>query len=301
MNKKPTVTIGIPAYNEEANIAHLLKSLMSQKSDSFILEKIVVSSDGSTDKTVETIKALHCNKVILISNPANKGVAARQNQIIKNTFSDILVLLNADISIKSHNFIADLISPITRGEAELTSPSMTEFPPRTFIESILEVGMKLRTILFETWKNGQNGYLCHGTARAFGRAFYTKFRFKDNEGEDMYTYLECLRRQYRFKYIKSVSVWYRNPTTLGDHFKQSARYFKYQAKFLQNYKNQLVIQELKIPVNVYFRGVTKVLPIVIKYPFHVFCYLVIVFIMCSLSHFQFNTRDLWNVSSTKAA
>ena len=51
MNKKPTVTIGIPAHNEEANIANMLNSVISQEQKSFFLEKIIVALDGCTDNT----------------------------------------------------------------------------------------------------------------------------------------------------------------------------------------------------------------------------------------------------------
>ena len=53
--KKLTVTIGIPAYNEEKNIGRLLKSLSNQKGDDFTLNEIVVLSDGSTDMTNEIV------------------------------------------------------------------------------------------------------------------------------------------------------------------------------------------------------------------------------------------------------
>lgn len=296
---KLSVTIGIPAYNEEANIGLLLTDLFRQKRNKYSLDKILVASDGSTDKTVGIIEELKNKKVVIFDNMDRRGPAVRQNQIIQNTDSDILILLNADIRIKSQDFITNLILPIVGGEAELTSCAIREFPPKTFVESILEIGMKLKTVLFETWNNGQNGYLCHGTARAFSRSFYSKLRFKGGEGEDMYTYLECLKRQYRFKFVRNICVWYRNPATLADHFKQSYRYFKYQADFLSNYKSEFVARELKIPVSIYFRSATKVLGVVFRYPIHVFGYLVLVCSMFVLSRLRLRTGDLWDVTSTK--
>ena len=56
--KKPTLSIGIPAFNEEANIYFLLKDLLSQKMDQFNLERIIVNSDGSTDDTIEQVKRI---------------------------------------------------------------------------------------------------------------------------------------------------------------------------------------------------------------------------------------------------
>ena len=55
MTNKLTLSIFIPAYNEEANIEHLLRSILSQKQDNFKLSDINVVSDGSSDKTEEIV------------------------------------------------------------------------------------------------------------------------------------------------------------------------------------------------------------------------------------------------------
>ena len=59
---KPTVTIGIPSYNEAQNIGQLLESLLKQVSNSYILEKIIVCSDGSTDDTEQVVKKLESKR-----------------------------------------------------------------------------------------------------------------------------------------------------------------------------------------------------------------------------------------------
>ena len=50
--KKLTVTIGIPAYNEQENISCLLRSIIKQKAWSYRLQSVVVVCDGSTDGTL---------------------------------------------------------------------------------------------------------------------------------------------------------------------------------------------------------------------------------------------------------
>ena len=47
-----SITIGIPAYNEEANIKYLLKLLLNQKIKNAAIHEVIVVSDGSTDGTV---------------------------------------------------------------------------------------------------------------------------------------------------------------------------------------------------------------------------------------------------------
>ena len=49
MKTKPTVTIGIPAYNEEANISYLLEDLLGQKKLLGDLDLLVQKVSGQTD------------------------------------------------------------------------------------------------------------------------------------------------------------------------------------------------------------------------------------------------------------
>ena len=56
------ITIGIPAYNEEKNIARIIIKLQK------IADKIIVCNDGSTDSTSEIAESLGA---IVINHPKN--------------------------------------------------------------------------------------------------------------------------------------------------------------------------------------------------------------------------------------
>ena len=72
----PTLTIGIAAYNEEANIDALLDSLLAQKT-TIPINEILVVSDASTDKTDEIVLSYkHRGPIRLIRLPERSG----QNQ-----------------------------------------------------------------------------------------------------------------------------------------------------------------------------------------------------------------------------
>src|SRR3989344_8939516 len=77
------VSIGIPAYNEEANIKNLLTALLAQKQENFELLEIIVISDGSDDNTVEQAKSLASEKISVIDGKDRKGQAQRQNEIME--------------------------------------------------------------------------------------------------------------------------------------------------------------------------------------------------------------------------
>ena len=54
--KKISLSIGIPAHNEEANIGRLLENLLTQPLEDFlILEEIIVVTSGCTDRTEKIV------------------------------------------------------------------------------------------------------------------------------------------------------------------------------------------------------------------------------------------------------
>src|SRR3990167_5680232 len=96
MNKKINLSVGIPAYNEEANIANLLKSILSQKKDNFNLLEIIAVSDCSNDDTMKIISKFSDKRLRKFENKMRIGQAATQNKIIDLFKGDILVILESD-------------------------------------------------------------------------------------------------------------------------------------------------------------------------------------------------------------
>ncbi len=109
---KPTVSIGIPAFNEGNNIGFLIQELLDQTTQDYELKSIVVASDASTDNTDSVVQSFNNEKVKLIPNAVRQGQAAKQNQIIEACETDILVLLNGDILLEGKDFIGNLVRPI---------------------------------------------------------------------------------------------------------------------------------------------------------------------------------------------
>lgn len=101
-------SIGIMAYNEEANIRNLLKELLKQKLE--FVNEIVVVNDGSTDRTAEIVKKLLKNKKIKLINLKRRGGKVRAiNEFLKKAKSDIIILESAD-TIPEKNAIKNLIT-----------------------------------------------------------------------------------------------------------------------------------------------------------------------------------------------
>ena len=84
------IIIGIPAYNEEKNIAVIITRLKK------ITDKIIVCDDGSSDLTSKIAEELG---VMVIKHERNMGYGAAIRSIFlkaKNLDCDILVTFDAD-------------------------------------------------------------------------------------------------------------------------------------------------------------------------------------------------------------
>ncbi len=90
----PSVSIIVPAYNEEQTIADCIESL--QKID-YPKEKyeIIVVNDGSKDKTSKVVNK-YAGQIIFLDNTENKGKAASLNQGIARAKNEFIACMDAD-------------------------------------------------------------------------------------------------------------------------------------------------------------------------------------------------------------
>ena len=106
------ITIGIPAYNEEKNIANIIIKLKK------ITDSIIVCDDGSSDMTSEIAKNLG---VIVISHKKNMGYGAAIRTIFEKSAeigSDILVTFDADGQHRIED-VSKVLHPLENSEADI--------------------------------------------------------------------------------------------------------------------------------------------------------------------------------------
>jgi len=118
MYKDKSVSVIIPCFNEENQIASVIKTIPA------FVDKIVVIDDNSKDKTLEILKKLQTSndKIILIENKKNQGVGgsmasgykwSRDNNI------DLAVRMDGDGQMDPAH-LPLLLDPVTSGEVDYT-------------------------------------------------------------------------------------------------------------------------------------------------------------------------------------
>ncbi|GAA2725900.1 hypothetical protein GCM10010439_27050 [Actinocorallia aurantiaca] len=101
----PTVTAVIPTLNEADNLRWLLPRLAS-------VDEVVIVDGESTDGTVEVVRLLRPDAVIIVEPPTGKGSAMRTGMAAAT--SEVIVMLDADGSMDPAEFDS-FLSLLCRG------------------------------------------------------------------------------------------------------------------------------------------------------------------------------------------
>lgn len=116
-----TVGVVIPAYNEEATIAGVVESVSTYAS------KVIVSSDGSTDKTVDAARSAGA---VVVDAQANSGPERATElgyiEALKHEI-DILVTFDAD-GEHLPVYIPAMVKLIEENNADVVVGTRSEFP-----------------------------------------------------------------------------------------------------------------------------------------------------------------------------
>lgn len=90
--KCPAISVVMPLYNKEHEIARAIKSVLSQTFTDF---EIIVVNDGSTDKGPAIVKSLGDPRMRIIDQ-SNVGVSAARNRGISEAKAELVAFLDAD-------------------------------------------------------------------------------------------------------------------------------------------------------------------------------------------------------------
>ena len=132
------IIVGIPAFNEEKNIAVLITQLKK------IADKIIVCNDGSTDLTSKIAEELGAT---MINHEKNLGYGAAIRSIFlksKDLDGDILVTFDADGQHRIED-VNRVINPIINGESDLVIGSRFLDESAKEVPRYRKAGIKLIT------------------------------------------------------------------------------------------------------------------------------------------------------------
>ncbi len=211
-----SVTVGVPAYNEEGNIGNLLDALIHQHTEHVSISEIIVVSSGSTDKTCSIVqeKSLIDPRIKLISQDRRKGKASAINELLNTAHNSILVLESAD-TLPGQNTIEKLCLPFNKANVGMTGAHPI---PTNNYSSFMGYTCHLQWALHD--KIASRTPKC-GELVAFRRVF-------DKVPEDIavdeaWIEFAITKRNYKIVYVSDAIVYNRGPETIQDFLNQRRR------------------------------------------------------------------------------
>lgn len=251
MDQKITLTIGIPAYNAEKNIAQLLSSLCMQQTNHCVIEKIIVHVDAGNDNTARVARKIQDPRITIIEQTIRHGFAKSVNVIMHESKKELTVLLNDDIIIEDNTFIDSLIEPyLSENRVGLVSGNPQPLSPKNFVQRAIHSTFNAYSRIRYTMKNGDNHYTCDGKVLALSSALFNTITFPKNIANvgnlDAFLYFSCITNNFKYRHAKKAIVYFNFPATIRDYITWTTRnnsdYF-----ILKKHFGQIVDVEYKIP------------------------------------------------------
>lgn len=215
---KLSVSIGVCAYNEEANIGELLQALQSQIVSKADINQIIVVSSGCTDKTDEIVESFQQGdpRIELVKQSERSGKASAVNQVLQASKGDVCVLVSADV-VPLNNTIEHLCLPFCDQTVGMTGghPIPVNDPKRFmgFVSHLI-------------WDLAHQVSLIEpklGELIAFRNV--VKRIPEDTAVDEASIEAEVKEKGYHLKYVSEALVYNRGPDTVSDFIKQRRRIY----------------------------------------------------------------------------
>lgn len=240
---KMSIAVGISAYNEEESIGGIVRSVLDQEYKDFVLKKVFVVSDGSTDSTAKIVKGIKDKRVALVESKEREGLTKSLNKIIKEIKEDIFVKVDADVSFTSSNTINNLCSPFLKNKKlGYVCGRLRPRKPKTIIERILNYNRSVWDNIKYSIKDGKSVMSCAGGLFALSKNNIVNFEFPSDVWADIgYLYFWTKKNNYEYLSVPNAVVAFRPPMNLNDYKLQKDRYDK-EGVVLKKYFNDKLIK-----------------------------------------------------------
>ncbi|OQX11378.1 MAG: hypothetical protein BWK76_19220 [Desulfobulbaceae bacterium A2] len=93
MTKSPEVTVLMPLYNGCRYVRYAIVSIIGQSYSNF---EFIIIDDGSRDESVQIVRSFTDNRIVLLQNQTNMGVAATLNQGLDRARGRYIARMDAD-------------------------------------------------------------------------------------------------------------------------------------------------------------------------------------------------------------
>lgn len=233
----PSVTIIVPAWNEETGICSTIESLknIEYPRDKF---EILVVDDGSKDKTYENALKCKDNIVSVFKKEQNGGKFTALNFGIERARGDIIFSCDADKLNVSKNAVMDMVQPFIDPNVMCVSPSMLINDSKKILVRIQQIEYLLGIFLRNALSSLNAMSVTPGAFSAYRKTFFEKYGGfkKAHMTEDMEMCMRIQCNNYRVCNVPEAIVSTEAPYKFVPLLKQRRRWYFGQIKNLYDYR-----------------------------------------------------------------
>jgi len=110
----PSVSVLVPAYNEEATIGTVLGRLLELS----LVKEIIVVDDGSVDRTVSIVESMSDARIKLVRQPKNGGKTSAIQRALQEVTGSVVIVQDSDLEYDPAE-IPGVVEPILSGHADV--------------------------------------------------------------------------------------------------------------------------------------------------------------------------------------
>jgi len=229
--KYPTVTIIVPAWNEELTLPGTVNSLLSLEYPKDKLT-ILIIDDGSTDRTFEVAQQYSANPQIRIMTKANGGKHTAMNLGIEESDSDLIGCLDADSYVEP-NALREIVTYFDSKDVMAVTPSVQIYNPDNVLSKVQSDEYMIGEFTRKVFSRFNGLYVTPGPFSIYRRSVFAQIGgFVHGYGtEDMEMALRMQSNRMRIENAHTAIVLTVSPKTPLALYKQRVRWV---SGFLKN-------------------------------------------------------------------
>lgn len=216
-NEKIPITIGICAYNEQFVIERAIRSIFKQHDDSFVIDRIIVVSSGSTDDTNKIIDRMskEYELILPIYQERKEGKNSAINELVRNSRTGVIVLYNADNILASEYSLDMLIRPLFNPRVGITGGHPI---PLNSSDSLADFTVRMM-------------WMMHHTVSVISPNMGELIAFRnlniqlptDTQGDEGIIRHTIESKGYETVYVPQALLFNKGPTSIPEYIKQRKR------------------------------------------------------------------------------
>lgn len=243
ITRYPTVTVVVPAYNEEKTVAKTIETLLKLDYPKDKL-KITVVDDGSKDKTWEELQKYKNHPQVEIYRKENGGKFTALNFAITNSTSEIIGCLDADSFVEPHA-LKSIVSYFEESDAMAVTPAVKIHKPDNILRHLQRNEYNMGVFNKKVLGQLDAINVTPGPFSFFRREVFEKiglFKHAHNT-EDMEIAMRMQKHGLKIRNAHRACVYTVGPATLKGLYKQRLRWIYGYLRNLIDYREMVLTRK----------------------------------------------------------